>query len=64
MLQVFLPAPDGGEEGGVLVRHVLVAAHLGGEGHAGSPVLASPTSTVGRTDRHAGLRYHRRSLTD
>ena len=47
VLQVVPPAPDGGEEGGVLVRHILVASHLGYEGLAGAPVLDST-----RTDRH------------
>ena len=47
VLQVVTPAPDGGEEGGVLVRHVPVASHLGHEGLAGAPVLHSS-----RTDRH------------
>ena len=52
LLQVLLPAPDGGKEGGVLVRDVLVASNLGYEGLTGAPVLASTTSTVSRTDRH------------
>ena len=52
VLQVVLPAPDGGEEGGVLVRHILVASNLGYEGLTGAPVLDSTTSTPSRTDRH------------
>ena len=49
MLKVVLPAPDGGEEGSVLVRHVLVASSLGYEGLAGPPVITRHSS---RSDRH------------
>ena len=49
VLQVVLPAPDGGEEGSVLVRHVLVASSLGYEGLAGPPVITRHSS---RSDRH------------